>query len=360
MNRMFGLPALVLAGAMSGLVLAQAEVPLSILEQAGGLPTLAPVFAKVSPSVVSIKIDSHTFDARNAAGKNRGSPKPATQAGETRAGSGVIFDGPRGLIITNNHVIEHADEIAVTVIRGRRLPATLVGADPETDVAVIKVQPEDLTAIPFSDSDRLRIGDFVITIGIPFPIGRTMTSGIVSALHRSNVGIARAEDLIQTDASIYPGDSGGALVNLRGELVGINAGYVGPSNTNSGVGFAIPSNLARKVVDQILAHGGVRRGMLGISYADPKASLIRGMKLTVSRRPVIDKVDAGSAAERAGLKTGDVVIAVDGAAVRDADELQSKLGLDWLGDTVELTVSRAGQSIVIHAAMEELRRARSK
>jgi S1-C subfamily serine protease len=357
MNRILGLLALGLAVGLSGLALAQAKLPLSALDQ-GEIPTLAPVLARVSPAVVGIRVEDRSAHGQGAE-RTRRVPKPATEGGETRFGSGVIFDAPRGLIVTNNHVVGRPTQLTVLLVHGRRLEATFVGADPDTDLAVIKVPPDDLTAISFGDSSRLQIGDFVVAIGVPFPIGRTTTAGIVSGLHRSNIGIARAEDFIQTDAAIYPGDSGGALVDLRGELVGVNTGYIGASSTNSGVGFAIPSNLAQRVADEILAHGSVRRGTLGISYSDPAPAIIRDVKLAIPR-PVIDKVDPGSPAARAGLKKGDVVTAVDGVPVREADSLQRRLALAWLGDTVQLTVLRGGESILIQAAMEDMGRVRSK
>jgi len=346
-----------LATTLSGLVVAQARFPLSALSsEPGDVPTLAPVLAKASPSVVAIRAENGTADQQQATARGRRLSRAASHESEGHAGSGVIVDAAQGLIITNNHVIGRATDLTVILVRGRRLRATLVGADPDTDLAVIKVPADDLTAMSVSDSNRLQIGDFVVALGVPFPIGRTMTAGIVSGLHRSNIGIAHAEDFIQTDAAIYPGDSGAALVYLRGELVGINTGYIGPSGTNSGVGFALPSNLARRVFDEILAHGAVRRGTLGISYEDPSPAMLREMKLAIPR-PVIDKIDKGSAAERAGLRKGDAVTAVDGIPVREADALQRRLALVWLGEKVELSVLRDGQPMIIQAAMDETGRA---
>jgi S1-C subfamily serine protease len=358
MRRILGALACALAASMSGLVLAQAKFPLAALSETGEVPTLAPVLAKVSPSVVAIRAENGTAD-QQAAARARRSSRTASQASETHAGSGVIVDAAQGLIVTNNHVIAHAADLTVILVRGRRFKATVIGADPDSDLAVIKVPADELTAVSVSDSNQLQIGDFVVALGVPFPIGRTMTAGIVSGLHRSNIGIARAEDFIQTDAAIYPGDSGGALVNLRGELVGINTGYVAASGSNSGVGFAIPSNLARRVFDEILGHGAVRRGTLGITYEDPTPSMIREMKLALPR-PVISKIDKGSPAERAGLKKGDAVTAVDGITVREADALQRRLALVWFGEMVELTVLRDGQPIVVQASMDETGRARSR
>ncbi len=351
MNRAFALTSLSLAALVGGWVLAQAEVPAALL-QADGIPTLAPILDAVAPAVVSITVENRPGAAAKSA-RNRRTSKPAAEPEQLRAGSGVIVDAAQGLIVTNNHVSENADQIAVTLVHGRRLKGTLLGADAGTDLALIKVQPDDLTAIPWSNSDRLRSGDFVVAMGIPYPLGRTVTLGIVSALHRSNVGLAEAEDFIQTDAAIYPGDSGGALVDLRGELVGINTGYIGSTSNNSGVGFAIPTNLVHRVLQEIMAHGAVRRGSLGFSFEDASDRQINDLKLSVPR-PVIDEVDPGSAAERAGLKVGDAVTAIE------ADELHHKLGLVWLGEMVELTLLRGGQPVVVHAVMEAPKGAKSK
>jgi S1-C subfamily serine protease len=331
-----------------------AENGMPALVQGGAIPSLAPMLAKVSPSVVAVLAGSDSPDAQKIADKNKRSPKTKAQAGELTAGSGVIFDAARGFIITNNHVVEHSDDIAVTLASGRRLPAMLVGADADSDLAVLKVSAGDLNGLPFGDSDQLQVGDFIAVVGVPFPIGRTTTSGIVSGLHRSNIGFLRAEDFIQTDAAIYPGDSGGALVNLRGELVGINAGYFAQSPADSGVGFSIPSNLARRVAEEIIAHGEVRRGTLGLTVADPKPAPVRDMISTVPG-PVVEKVDPGSSAERAGLKKGDIITAVDGSPVEELKTVQHRIELDLLGQTVELSVMRDGQPLTVHATLEDPR-----
>lgn len=350
MKASVGLTALGLAVAIGGL--ASAQPALSLLES-DGLPSLAPVLAKVAPTVVSVMVET----SRSSTSKNGHPAKPAANSAVLSGGSGVILDSAQGLIVTNNHVIEHADAITATFYRGRRQVATLVGADPETDLALLKAPLPDLTAIAFGDSARLRSGDFVMSIGIPYPLGRTTTLGLVSAVHRSNIGLAAAEDFIQTDTAIYPGDSGGALVNLRGDLVGVNAGYIGGTSINSGVGFAIPSDLVRRVTEQLLQHGSVRRGSLGFVFGDPKPSAVRASTVT---RPVVEKVDPGSSAERAGIKVGDLVTAIDGVGVRNADELQSKLALDWLGESVELALMRDGQPMVVRAVLEDGGSAKAK
>jgi serine protease DegQ len=236
---------------------AQAGMLLATVASATGMPTVAPLLKTITPAVVTIAIKGRAPDAASA--KQRKGAQPAAVREISAAGSGVVFDAEQGLIVTNNHVIDHADEITVTLPGGRTVSAKLVGRDADTDVAVVKIKADRLTALSFADSDRVEVGDFVLAIGNPFLIGQTVTAGIVGGLHRSNIGIEAVEDFIQTDAAIYPGNSGGALVNLRGELVGINTAFIGASNSNPGVGFAIPANMARDIVDQILEYGEVRR-----------------------------------------------------------------------------------------------------
>jgi S1-C subfamily serine protease len=239
---------------------AQAGMSLATVAAANGAPTVAPLLKTITPAVVTIAIKGRAPDANAAGAKSRKGAQPAATHEVNAAGSGVVFDAGQGLIVTNNHVIDHADEITVTLPDGRSVPGKLIGRDAVTDVAVVKVKADRLTAISFADSDRVEVGDFVLAIGNPFLIGQTVTAGIVGGLHRTNIGIEAQEDFIQTDAAIYPGNSGGALVNLRGELVGINTAFIGATSSNPGVGFAIPANMARDIVDQILEYGEVRRG----------------------------------------------------------------------------------------------------
>jgi S1-C subfamily serine protease len=253
---------LALAGAT---VTTDASVPLPVAEQTAGWPSLASVLKKIVPAVVSISVKGPAAQQPNTVARKRqetrrapraphapDAPRLAAERQTHAAGSGVVFDARHGLIITNNHVIDHADEITVTLAAGREAPAKLVGRDLDTDVAVIAVQVDNLRSIPLGDSDQLEVGDFVLAIGNPFAIGQTVSAGIVSGLRRNNVGIEKHEDFIQTDAAIYPGNSGGALVDLRGDLIGINTAFIGAGSTNPGMGFAIPINLARKIVDRIL------------------------------------------------------------------------------------------------------------
>lgn len=358
MSRIFAAALLGLAVAVTtGLSGVKASVPLPLGEQVAGTPTLAPVLKKIAPAVVSIAIKGRAAPEPAASQKKPHEAKRIDQPADRQlrpAGSGVVIDARQGLILTNNHVIDHADEITVTLGDGRELEAKLVGGDPDTDIAVIKVPADNLTAISMGNSDVIEVGDFVLAIGNPFMIGQTVTSGIVSGLHRNNVGIEQYENFIQTDAAIYPGNSGGALVNLRGELVGINTAFIGASNTNPGMGFAIPVNMARIVADHILESGDVRRGRLGITFEDSTPALVREFKLASTQTvPVITKIDPGTPAEHAGIKTGDVVTELGGTPVRDTADLRTRLGLLWVGDTAEFTVARDGKPVVIRATIAD-------
>lgn len=352
---------LIFSAMLASTVAGSAQEPLSIPltgSQGVPIPTLAPLVKKVTPGVVNIAVKGRVAQEQNPLLNDPFFRKffnvPDTPAEQeiSAAGSGVIVDARQGLIVTNNHVVEHADEISVTLTDGRRLQAKRVGTDPDTDVAIIKVPAEDLAAIPLGDSDKLEVGDYVIAIGNPFGIGQTVTQGIVSALRRTGLGIKGYEDFIQTDAPINPGNSGGALVSLRGELVGINTAIVGPSGGNVGIGFAIPVNMVREVMDQLVKFGEVRRGRLGVAVQDLTPDLAGAMGLPAHQSgAVIANVEVGSAAERAGLKAGDVVTAVDKAPVRSAADLRNKIGLLRVGDAPEFAVLRAGKSMVIHATV---------
>jgi serine protease DegQ len=259
------------------------------------------------------------------------------------AGSGVIVDARAGYVMTNGHVVEHADAIVVTLKDNRRFNAKLVGVDSGTDIALLKINGGNLTALAIGDSDRLQVGDYVLAIGNPFGLGQTVTSGIVSALGRSGLGIENYENFIQTDASINPGNSGGALINLRGELVGIATAILAPSGGNVGIGFAVPINMAKEVMQQLVTHGEVRRGRLGVQVQDVTPDLAEAMRLNdVDGGAVVSQVEAGSAAKRAGVQAGDVILAVDGQRVRGASDLRNRIGLMPVGRNVDLTILREG------------------
>ena len=311
-----------LAGALSS-VMAFAQVPVD----GRGLPTLAPVVAEVTPAVVNISVitrspmeDNPLF--RDPFFRRFFNLPDRPQRREQAAGSGVIVDAARGYVLTNHHVIRDAEQAIVTLRDRRQFQAKLVGADPGTDIAVLQIEPQSLTALRFGDSDQLRVGDYVIAIGNPFGIGQTVTSGIVSALGRTGLTPEGYEDFIQTDASINPGNSGGALVNLRGELVGINTAIIGPAGGNIGIGFAVPANMARAVMTQIVRHGEVRRGRLGIEMVDLTPDLARKFGVSFLDGAVIAGVQPGSPAERAGLREGDVITALGGRPIRNAAELR--------------------------------------
>jgi S1-C subfamily serine protease len=315
-------------------------------------PSLAPMLKKITPAVVSIETKFRPQDAKNRRRDARDPPG--------NVGSGVVLDATRGMIITNNHVIDRADDITVTFTDGRMFKAKRVGADPEFDLAVISIEADNLPAIPFGDSRRLEVGDFVLAIGYPANIGQSVTSGIVSGLHRTNVGVEQFENFIQTDAAIYPGNSGGALVDLQGDLVGINTAFIGATSTNPGMGFAIPVNTARIIADQIIEFGDVRRGTLGITTDDPSPEVARGPDEPAAGA-VIVKVAPGSPAARAGLKPGDLVTELGGRQVTDSEFLRRRLALLRVGEIADLTVRRDGKlSNVKLAVADRDPRARAK
>jgi serine protease Do/serine protease DegQ len=272
----------------------------------------------------------------------------------TSAGSGVIVDAVAGYVLTNAHVVRNAEQIEVTLNDGRTLEAELVGFDAEVDLAVLKVPAEGLTQMPVADSSTLRVGDFVVAIGNPFSLGHTVTSGIVSALGRTGLRMDGYENYIQTDASINPGNSGGALVNLRGELVGINTAIIAPAGGNVGIGFAIPTEMTSNIMAQLIQHGEVRRGSLGVNIQDLTAELAEAFGVDKEQRGVvITHVLEDSAAEDAGLTAGDVVVAADGRPVRRVADLRNKVGLSPVGDKVVLTVVRDGKQREITAVIRE-------
>jgi len=319
------------------------------------LPSLAPMLEKVTPAVVNIATLSREaspmmrdpFFRRFFEG-----PDPP-QRRERSAGSGVIVDAARGLVITNHHVVRDAQEIVVLLKDRRVYKAEFVGSDPGTDIAVLRIPAEKLTAIRIGDSDAVNVGDFAVAIGNPFGIGQTVTSGIVSALGRSGIGEGY-EEFIQTDASINPGNSGGALVNLRGELIGINTAIIGPSGGNVGIGFAVPTNMARAVIEQILKYGEVRRGRLGVETQDLTPETAKQLGVTITEGAVVLRVEKGSAAEKAGLRPKDIVVAVAERPIRASAELRNRVGLTPIGEEVDMTVLREGKTIRIRARVGEL------
>lgn len=338
---------------MAAVTLVQAQ-PLQTTD-ARGLPTLAPLVNDVTPAVVNISVVTRSPMENNPLFRDPffrrffGVPERQQQQKEQAAGSGVIVDAARGYVLTNNHVIKDAERAIVTLKDRRQFTAKLVGTDPGTDIAVLQIEASGLSALRIGDSDNLLVGDYVLAIGNPFGIGQTVTSGIVSALGRSGLSVEGYEDFIQTDASINPGNSGGALVNLRGELVGINTAIIGPSGGNVGIGFAVPSNMARAIMNQIIRHGEVRRGRLGIEMADLTQELSKKLGVNTLDGAIIAVVQAGSPAEKSGIREGDVVTALNGRPIRNAAELRARLGLTPIGEEVEMRIQRGGAARVVRS-----------
>ena len=328
------------------------------------LPSLSPLIKEVGPSVVNISTFTTQTMRQNPLLNdpffrrffNIPPDQKMPQSRRTQsAGSGVIINAKEGTVITNHHVIDGADEIHVGLEDGRSYKATLIGSDPEVDIAVLQLEEfEDLTDIKIANSDGLEVGDFVIAIGNPFGLGQTVTSGVVSALGRSGLGIEGYENFIQTDASINPGNSGGALVNLNGELVGINTAIMAPAGGNIGIGFAIPSNMADSSIDQILEHGEVKRGQLGVIIQDLSRELAEAFDIDKQQRGVvIAGVQPGSAAESAGLEAGDIVISIDGEPVESSAQLRNEIGQRRIGQKLRVTILRDGKTKVVQAKVGE-------
>ena len=327
---------------IGGLALAQASPPRE-------LPTLAPMLETITPAVVNIAVTTNV---------ERGAPSPQDELlrrffdfegppgrGDREvegAGSGVIVDARNGYILTNHHVVANADKITVTLLENRSLIAHVVGSDEGSDLAVLKVDAEHLTSIPFGDSTALRVGDYVVAIGNPFGFTNSVTSGIVSALGRSGLNNLAFEDFIQTDASINPGNSGGALVNLKGELVGINSAIISRTGGNVGIGFAIPVNMARAIMDQLIATGTVHRGLLGVKIQDVSPDIAATLELPGNSGALVYEINPDSAAEKAGIQIEDVIVSINGTRLRDSGSLRNAIGLLPPGEKITVGLLRDG------------------
>lgn len=340
--------------------LAQAALPF-FDSQDQPVPSLAPMLEKVIPAVVNISA-THTRSSNSHLEKLLEDPifkhffdfdSPRRQAGEQSQalGSGVIVNADKGYILTNNHVIEDASGITITLTDGRKISAELIGTDPQTDIAVLKVKAKNLTAVKLANSDKIRVGDFAVAIGHPFGLDQTVTSGIISGLRRNNLGIEGYEDFIQTDASINPGNSGGALVNLKGELMGINTAIFSRTGGNIGIGFAIPVNMAKAVMGQLVNNGSIERGILGVQIQDLTPELASAFGVKVNRGAVVAQVITDSAAGRAGIKAGDIIIQANTRQIQSSSGLRSYIGLKSPGDKVKLKLIRGNKELTINATI---------
>jgi serine protease Do/serine protease DegQ len=337
---------------------ASAALPVSV--DGEQLPSLSPMLEKVMPAVVSISIEGTQTSHQQIPEQFRfffGPDFPTDQVQQRpfRAlGSGVIINADEGYIVTNFHVINGADKITVQLHDGREYKAELVGADKMSDIALIKLDgAKKLTEMKIADSDKLHVGDFSVAIGNPFGLGQTVTSGIVSALGRSGLNIENFENFIQTDAAINSGNSGGALVNLNGELIGINTAIVGPNGGNVGIGFAIPSNMMKNLTDQILEFGEVKRGMLGVQGGEITSELAEAMGYESSKGAFVSQVVPDSAADKAGLKAGDIITSINGKAINTFGELRAKVATLGAGKEIELGVLRDGKSMSFDVTLGE-------
>ena len=373
--------ALSLSLALSPLAANAAETA-SSTETAQQMPSLAPMLEKVMPSVVSINVEGSTsvntprmpknfqqFFGDNSPFCQEGSPfqsSPFCQGGGEGGngssqqqkfmalGSGVIIDAAKGYVVTNNHVVENATTIKVQLSDGRKLDAKMVGKDPRSDIALIQIQdPKNLTAIKISDSDALRVGDYTVAIGNPFGLGETVTSGIVSALGRSGLNAENYENFIQTDAAINRGNSGGALVNLNGELIGINTAILAPDGGNIGIGFAIPSNMVKSLTAQMVEYGQVRRGELGIMGTELSSELAKAMKVDAQRGAFVSQVMPNSAAAKAGIKAGDVITSLNGKPISSFAAMRAQVGTMPIGSKVTLGLLRDGKPVNVNVELQQ-------
>ena len=352
--RVRGIFAISLFLLMLSLQMSQAALPAYDIE-GKPFPSLAPMLKKVNNAVVNISTYStqqstynpllndpffrHFFNIPDQKRFRQQAPEKRQRS----AGSGVIVKAEDGIVMTNYHVIKGADEVQVSLIDGRNYQAKVLGVDPELDVAMLKINAKNLTEVRLADSSLLEVGDFVVAIGNPFGLGQTVTTGVVSALGRTGLGIEGYENFIQTDASINPGNSGGALVNLRGELVGINTAIIAPAGGNVGIGFAIPINMAKSSMAKIIEHGEVKRGQLGVGIQSITPDLRNAFNLENGQQGVlITNVSKGSSADKAGLQSGDIVLKVDGVTMQSTGQLRSFIGMKTIGDKVKLTIQRDG------------------
>ncbi|MAB10850.1 DegQ family serine endoprotease [Hyphomonas sp.] len=325
-----------------------------------GVATISPLLERTTPAVVNIAVESTRQIPVSPLMRDPffreffQFPDQPREQRRSSAGSGVIVDAHEGYVLTNHHVVGDADSITVTLKDGRRLEAELLGSDDLTDIALLKVNAENLTALPLATETEVRTGDYVIAIGNPFGLGQTVTSGIVSATGRTGLNNQRYEDFIQTDAPINPGNSGGALVNSKGELIGINTAIIAPAGGNVGIGFAVPVDMAKGVMDQLIEHGEVRRGRIGVSIQTLTPDLAEALDLEATEGAVVSEVVEDSPSDKAGIKPGDVIIALNGEAIRTSSDLRNAVGLTQPDSKIELTVLRDGRERRIGVTVGDL------
>lgn len=337
---------------------ANAAMPAAVAGES--LPSLAPMLEKVLPAVVSVRVEGTQVQRQPQLpeqfkfffGPNMPTPKESTRPFEG-LGSGVIIDAAKGYILTNNHVINNADKISVQLNDGREYDAKLIGRDEQSDIALLQVSDvKNLTAVKIADSDKLRVGDFAVAVGNPFGLGQTATSGIISALGRSGLSLEGLENFIQTDASINRGNSGGALVNLNGELIGINTAILAPGGGNIGIGFAIPSNMAQSLSKQLIEFGEVKRGLLGIKGSEMTADMAKAFNTDAQRGAFVSEVMPKSAAAKAGIKAGDILVSLDGKPISSFAELRAKVGTTAPGTTVKIGLLREGKPMEVAVTLD--------
>lgn len=336
---------------------ASAAIPSSVNGQP--VPSLAPIIEKTAPAVVNISVSGTrtTSHVQNPFGFLFGPGVDPRQGTNKRPfqglGSGVIIDADEGLVITNNHVIDQADEIKVALNDGREFTAKLLGKDKYSDVALLQIEADELFEVKLADSDQLKVGDFAIAIGNPFGLGQTVTSGIVSALARSGLNMEAVENFIQTDAAINQGNSGGALLNLKGELIGMNTAIIAPGGGNIGIGFAIPANMILNITQQLQEYGEVRRAMLGIMGQELTPDLAKTFASSANKGAFVSQVLPNSAADKAGIRAGDVIVAMEAKAVNSFAELRAKVATAGVGTKIKLTISRDGKKKDVYVTLGE-------
>ncbi|OCG59312.1 MULTISPECIES: Do family serine endopeptidase [unclassified Gilliamella] len=354
-KKLLSILALSLGLSLSTLPNAYASFPSMTTANNAQLPSLAPMLETVLPSVVSIKVEGTTQMQNNMPEEFRrffGYPDSQSRS-FTGLGSGVIIDSEKGYVVTNNHVIDGADKITVALNDGHEFKAKLIGKDPQSDIALLKIDDaKKLTAIKLADSDNLRVGDYAVAIGNPFGIGQTVTSGIISALARSGLNMNGFENFIQTDASINQGNSGGALINLNGELVGINTAIIAPNGGNVGIGFAIPSNMVKSLTSQLIEFGEVKRGVLGIKGNELTSDIAKAFDVDVQKGAFVSEVIENSAAQAAGIKSGDIIISMDSKPIDSFAQLRAKIATTGAGRTVTLGLIRDGKKMSVEVKLK--------